>query len=62
MFSKKNQEQNQNLDQNQDQNQDVYQNQNQNHSLLTEPNSFSWALVRISLYRVSASLNLPCFR
>ena len=32
------------------------------YSLLTDPNSFSCALVRISLYRTSASLNFPCFR
>ena len=31
-------------------------------SLLTDPNSFSCALVRISLYRDSASLNFPCLR
>merc|ERR1719419_294798 len=31
-------------------------------SLLTDPNSFSCALVRISLYRASACSNFPCFR
>ncbi len=28
----------------------------------TDPNSFSWARVRISLYRTSASLYFPCLR
>lgn len=28
----------------------------------TDPNSFSWARVRISLYRISASLYFPCLR